>query len=97
MEISHEEKQRIIEEEKIRYEARKELMVQSGKKSCGCGSCGVGSNGACGCSGFWKGLILGVVLAAIVGFVINHHCGGDRCHYGSTMMQNQAPAEPPQK
>jgi hypothetical protein len=100
MEFSHEEKERIIAEEKLRYETRENILSQGGSKSCGCGTGGSDSHGACGCGSFIKGLILGLVLAAIVGYFCNRHCFGNdggRCYYGSTMMQNQTPPEPPKK
>jgi hypothetical protein len=97
MEFSHEEKERIIAEEKLRHETRKELLAQGGGKGCGNGACGSGLHGSCHCGAFWKGLILGLILSALFGFIFNRHYGMDRCLYGSTMMQNQAAPDATQK
>lgn len=74
-------------------------QVEANKSQGGCGcqchnKCGSGMNG-CGHCGFWKGLILGVVLCALLVFFCDRVC--DRhmkgCFYGSPMMQNQEPSK----
>src|ERR1700685_3603074 len=92
MELSHEEKDRIIAEEKLRFETVKSLQTQGGVKSCGNHLCGSGLHGCCHCGAFWKGLILGLILCAVViCFFHQHSCGntGGRCFYDSPMMQYQ--------
>jgi hypothetical protein len=110
MELSQDEKDRIVAEEKLRYETVKELKKQEGGggwgphgKNCGCGCHGHGfgfGSPACHCGGFWKGLILGLVLSALAGFFFHHRHDGAYdgcCHYGASMMQNQQPSESPSK
>jgi hypothetical protein len=110
MELSQEEKDRIIAEEKIRFEAIKRLKTQEGGGSwgghgrgCGCGCHGHGfgfGSHRCHCGGFWKGLILGLILSALAGFFFHHryyrHHEG-RWNYGAPMMQNQGPSGTPEK
>jgi len=126
MELTQQEKDRIIAEEKVRYEARKALKVAEGgscqRKGCVCGchsqgggscnvqGCGCGCHGqaspgcgkswGCHCGGFWKGLILGLILSLVLGFICRHFYGWNHdgaCFYGSSMMQNSQPSEAPGK
>jgi hypothetical protein len=92
MELSHEEKDRIVAEEKLRFETVKNLQLQGGGKGCGNHACGSGLHGCCHCGAFWKGLILGLVLCAIVGCFLRQRSygrDGGRCYYDSPMMQYQ--------
>jgi hypothetical protein len=92
MELSHEEKDRIVAEEKLRFETVKSLQTQGGAKSCGIHACGSGLHGCCHCGAFWKGLILGGVLCAVVGCFFhqrNYGNNGGRCYDGSPMTQYQ--------
>jgi hypothetical protein len=70
MELTQREKDRIIAEEKVRFEAKKEIIrEQTG------GRCGHGFGCACGRhGGFLKGLIFGVLLTVLAGLFA--------CHYG---------------
>jgi hypothetical protein len=108
MELSQEEKDRIVAEEKLRFETKKQLKMQEGGggwghgKGCGCGcqghGFGMGSH-RCHCGGFWKGLVVGLVLGIFLSFCIHHgyrHWDG-RGYYGAPMMQNQAPPGAPEK
>jgi hypothetical protein len=84
MELNKEVKDRILAEEKYRMEIRKDMLKEQmghwghwgrwghhggcyGGYGCGCGHRG----------GFFKVLLLGVILFAIF------HCGGWRNHYGA--------------
>jgi hypothetical protein len=109
MELSQEEKDRIVAEEKLRYETVKQLKMQEGGggwgghgKACGCGCHGHGfgfGSHRCHCGGFWKGLIVGLVLGALFSLCFHHgyrYCNG-RGYYGAPMMQNQAPPGTPEK
>ena len=83
MELSQKEKDRIIAETKVRFEATKALEAQS-----------VGGYG-CHRGGFWKGLILGVFLTLLFGSVcrhlFGHPCGMgymSACPFNSGQSQN---------
>jgi len=75
------------------------MPENTGKKSeagCGCQchqSCGSGMHG-CGHCGFWKGLIAGVVLCALILFICDRVCARHmECGYNnsSSMTQNAEP------
>jgi hypothetical protein len=86
MEFTQEEKDRIIAEEKLRYETVKGLQSQGGGKCCSSHVPGLGPHGCCRCGSLLKGVILGLVLAALFCFFMDrHHCGQDwgRCSYNS--------------
>jgi hypothetical protein len=92
MELSKKEKDRIIAETKVRFEATQALEAQSGKK------------GYCRRGGFWRGLILGVLLTLLCGSVCRHLFGhhyyygmgyGGGCPFSSC--QTQSPADTPTK
>ena len=92
MELSQKEKDRIIAETKVRFEATLALEAQSGR--------GYG----CYRGGFWKGLILGVLLTLLFSFVCRHTFGrhyyygmgyGGGCPFSSCQTQN--PADTPAK
>jgi hypothetical protein len=92
MELSHEEKDRVVAEEKFRFETVKSLQTQGGGKICGHHACASGLHGCCHCGAFWKGLILGLVLCVVVGCFFhqrNYRNDGERCYYDSPMMQYQ--------
>lgn len=101
MELTQQEKERIEAEEKVRFETKKSLMkaeCDGGGKGCGCG-CHQGTKcGTCGChhGGFWKGLILGLILAFLFGFVCragyHRYCHEDGWGNRSSMEQ---PAQAP--
>jgi len=98
MELSQKEKDRIVAETKVRFEATKALEAQDG------GGCGHGKNCGYRRGGFYKGLILGVFLTLFFGFVCRHmfrHPYGmgymNSCPYGSCMMQNSEPTDTPKK
>lgn len=108
MELSQEEKDRIVAQEKFRFETVQQLKTQAGGGSCGVHgkTCNCGCHGhgfgmgchRCHCGGFWKGLILGLILSAIFGLFCHRHYyghGDGRCYYGSPMTQDQAPSESP--
>jgi len=118
MELSQDEKNHIIAEEKLRFETIKQLRMQEGGgwgghgKECNCGghakACGCGCHGhgygfggsSCHCGGFWKGLILGLLLSALFSFCFHHKYYGHndgRCYFGSPSAQNSEPAEPQKK
>jgi hypothetical protein len=92
MEFTHEEKERIIAEEKLRHQAIKELQAQGGGKCCSSHTGAMGIHGCCHCGGILKGVILGLVLAALFCFFFDRHHGGNgwgRCPYnGSPMMSS---------
>ena len=96
MELSHEEKERIIAEEKLRFETVKGLQTQGEGKTCANHVCGTGPRGCCHCGAFWKGLILGLVLSAVFIFCYHRHFygkNGGRCYYGSPVTQYQEPPD----
>ncbi len=95
MELSQKEKDRIIAETKVRFEATKELESQSGSCSHGRG---------CHRGGFWRGLLLGVLLTLLCGSVCRHlfrhtygmgYAGG--CPFSSCPSQLSEPADTPKK
>jgi len=64
---------------------------------CHCHRCGCGMRG-CHCGGFWKGLIVGLALFALVICLCDHFCGHTgRGYYGMPMMQSEPSTEPNQK
>jgi hypothetical protein len=72
MELSQKEKDRIIEEEKLRLETRKEYLKDN-LEGMGCGNkfgggCGCGCHHRCGHWGFLKGIIWLVVIVALFHF-----------------------------
>ena len=77
MELSDQEKERIAAEEKVRHEARKALHREEWGGCCGRGGHGWGHRG-----GFWKGLIVGLLLCAAFG-MLRHH---GKCGYGHGYM-----------
>ena len=99
MELSEQEKERIIAEEKVRHEARQSL---EGDSCCGHGHGWRGRHG-----GFWKGLILGAIIASVCGHYCRRHYGGmGMCGmgmpmgggcYGAPMTPPPPPAQPAQK
>jgi len=91
MEFTHEEKERIIAEEKLRHQAIKELQAQGGGKCCSSHGAGMGLHGCCHCGGIFKGVILGLILAALFCFFFDRHHDGNRwgrCNYGNTPMMS---------
>lgn len=89
MELTQQEKDRIIAEEKVRYETVKGLHSQSGCKCCSHQGTGMGLHGCSHCGGIFKGVILGLVLAALFCFFMDRHRDGyswGHCNYGSPMM-----------
>lgn len=94
MELSQDEKDRLIAEEKVRFETRKQMMSEGASGSCGHGgrgACGTGCGNRCG---FVKGLIVGLVLCGILSFWCHHRCHGPndgRCGYGASMTQEAPP------
>ena len=101
MEFTQEEKDRIIAEETLRYETVKGLQSQGGGKCCSSHLPGLGSHGCCRCGSVFsvfKGMILGLVLAALFCFFMDrYHCGrdGSRCSYNSapSMLHSDAPGQ----
>ena len=71
MALSDQEKERIIEEEKVRAEAR----AQHGGDCCGGGGC-CGGHGHYRRGGFLKGLLVGALAFWAVSALCRHHCGG---------------------
>jgi hypothetical protein len=72
MELTQEEKERILAEERVRFDAKKQILEEQAHARCGHGrGCGCG---CCRHGGFLKGLILGVLLTALAGFLA--------CHFG---------------
>ncbi len=71
MELSQEEKDRIIAEEKLRFETKSQLKKEHGGR-------GYGWGGGYGChrGGFWRGLLVGVLVCLILGFFFHHHRQG---------------------
>ncbi len=105
MELTDQEKERIVAEEKVRHEARQSL---GGDDCCGGGGCcghGHGWHGRSG--GFWKGLILGIIIASVCGHFCRRHFGGyGMCGmgmpmgggcYGAPMTPPPPPAQPSPK
>ncbi len=68
MELSQEEKDRIVAEEKLRFETKSQLKREHGGR-------GYGWGGGYGChrGGFWKGLLVGVLACLILGFLFHPH------------------------
>ena len=100
MELSQEEKERIIADEKLRFETVKSLQTQGGGKCCAGHSCGGGMHGCGLCGSFWKGLILGLALCALLGCLFHQHFNGNqggRCYYGGSMMHNSESSDPEKK
>jgi hypothetical protein len=96
MELSQKEKDRIIAETKVRFEATRALESQSS------GACGHGRACGCGRGGFWKGLFWGVLITLFFGFVCRHTFGRPygmgymgACPFSSGQSQN--PADTPAK
>ena len=101
MELSQDEKDRIVAEEKFRFETLKSLNAQEGGKSCGWHGhkCWHSMTG-CHCGGFLKGLILGLILYGLFSFFCHHGYYGyhdGRCYYGAPMMQHSEPQDGLQK
>ena len=101
MELSQEEKDRIVAEEKLRFETKRQLMQeQSGSRCGGWGGWGQPGYGWGHRRGFWRGLFLGLLLAVLFSFLCHHHryggfCGqGGACFYGTQNAEHPAP--PPQ-
>lgn len=72
MELSQEEKDRIVAEEKLRFETKTQLMGEKWGKHHGWGGPDWMGHG-CHRGGFWKGLLLGLFLALLFGFLFHHH------------------------
>lgn len=97
MELSQDEKDRIVAEEKLRFETVKSLKIQDAAA----GGHGMGYGGGCHgqgfaghrchCGGIWKGMILGVLVGLFIGSFFGHRSYGPyggHCYFGSSMMQN---------
>jgi hypothetical protein len=100
MEQPAEEKNQSGVEEKLGMETAKSPKADDGHGHCGC-HChrfGGGLQGCRHCGGFWKGLIAGLALFALVICLCDHFCGRNmgRCN-GMPMTQNQEPSGTTQK
>src|SRR4051812_47112145 len=78
MELPEKEKERIIAEEKVRFEAKRQLWKDAA------GGHGWGGEGSCGGwgrrRGVWKGFLLGILVSWIFGTVVCKrwsHCSYD--------------------
>jgi hypothetical protein len=73
MELSQEEKDRIIAEEKLRFETTSQMMKEKWGSGHGHGwdrgFMGYGCHRGC----FWKGLLVGILLAVLFCFLCHHH------------------------
>jgi hypothetical protein len=90
MELSPKEKGHIIAEEKLRYETVQGLQSQGGGKNCGSKY-----HACCHGGAFWKGLIIGLVLASMFSLCFREHYGryhGDHCYYSAPMSSDTVPA-----
>jgi hypothetical protein len=95
MEFTQEEKDRIIADQKLRHETSKSLMTGGGK-CCSSHEAGMGLHGCSHCGGIFKGVILGLVLAALFCFFTDRHrdgCTWGHCDYGSPMMSHPDSAD----
>lgn len=75
-------------------ESSPEQMGNKSEGGCGCqchNKCGAGMNGCSHC-GFWKGLIAGVVLCALIMFICDRVCANHMasCAYNSSSMTQNA-------
>jgi hypothetical protein len=100
MELNEQEKERIIAEEKLRMETRKEFLKENlGKEGCGMpfrgGWYGRGCyGGGCHRFGFLKCLLIAAVIVfAVCHFWHHNYCGGPG-YYGGNPAVSQ-PAAPP--
>ena len=72
MDLTQEEKERILAEERYRLEAKQQISQEHH------GCCGHGFHQV----GFWKGFLLGIILSALVGLAFHHHCRSYGPGYG---------------
>ena len=99
MELSQEEKERIIAEEKLRFETKRQLIrEQWGGPWSGWGRGYGGWGNSCGHrGGFWRGLFVGLLVWALFSFCGHHHrCwyGQGACQVGMPNAQSAPQAEP---
>jgi hypothetical protein len=95
MELTQEEKSRILAEERYRLEAKRQIREEAP------GCCGLSFHRG----GFWRGFLLGIILSALVALVCAHHRRCDRDFRGGFapggqghfQHQNWAPQEQGQK
>ena len=79
MELPEKEKERILAEEKVRFEAKRQLWKEA------CGGWGGGHWGGWGHRrGFWKGFLVGILAAWLIGHLACRHrgWGWGGCRYG---------------
>jgi hypothetical protein len=76
MELSQEEKERIIAEEKLRFETKTQLMGEKWGKHHGPGWGQDWMGPGCPRGGFFKGLLAGILLAVLFCFLFHHHHHG---------------------
>ncbi len=92
MEFTQAEKDRVLAEEKLRYETFKDLQLLWGGKFCPFHSFGPGPYGGCQCRSLIKGFLLGVVFASLLFFLFARQGfarDGGRVNYnGSPVMQS---------
>ena len=102
MELNEQDKERIVAEEKLRMETRKEFFKENFGGMRGMGRWGGGWQGygchshRCG-GGIFKVLILGLVIFGLCHLWHRPYCGGYPSTYGSPAPQSAPAPQPPVK
>src|SRR6185436_20560475 len=99
MELSQDEKDRIIAEEKLRFETKQQLTQE--KRGAQCGGWEHHGHGCGHRRSFWRGLIAGIILSVLFSFLCHYHryggfCGHNACSYGAPAASVPAPQAVPQ-